>query len=332
MKRMFVVIRDKLGDSIIAFQALSTYRLAHPEDDITLMVHEHYMPLFVGERGYRFVPYRSSLQAFAWVLWQRITFRRFDVVLVLRGSGSKVAWMTRLLSANLRIHALNRYPEIFPDTPPDPGPELTSHETHIEAAMRSLRSLDPGLKYPECLRLPGLDAYHRSTEAVVICPVSDELRRTLSRDDVIRLLPAIRLRHPGKKIWILVRHSGEGGFVAGDFEGAEIRAFGAIVPLLKILGLAAAYYGVDTGLYHVAAAMGIPAVVFFGPSQPYKVVLPRQITESVRLRALGEWHCDNKGCTTPVCIHKALADWSANPSESVFPERCPLSSDLRDIV
>ncbi|WP_083518278.1 glycosyltransferase family 9 protein [Dechloromonas denitrificans] len=332
MRRMFVVIRDKLGDSVIAFQALSAYRMAHPEDDITLMVHEHYMPLFVGERGYRFVPYHSSLRAFAWVLWQRITFRRFDVVLVLRGSGSKVAWMARLLSAKLRIHALNRYPEIFPDTPTDPGPALTSHETHIEAAMRSLRSLDPELAYPKYLRLHGLDAYRRPAEAVVICPVSDELRRTLSRDDVIRLLPVIRIRHPGKKIWILVRQSGDEGFVAGDFEGAEVRAFESIIPLLKIFGLAAAYYGVDTGLYHVAAAMGIPAVVFFGPSQPYKVVLPGQMTESVRLGALGESHCDNKECTTPACIHKVIADWSATPSENVFPERCPLSPDLRDIV
>lgn len=327
MRKIFVMIRDKLGDSIIAFQALSAYRAAHPEDEITLMVHGHYMPLFAREKGYRFVPYVSSLQALAWVLWQRLTLRRFDVVLVLRGSGSKVAWIARLLSARLRIHALNRYPDIFPDTPPDPGLALTIVETHIEAAMRSLRSLDPNLQYPERLRLPGLDAYRQTSEAVVICPVSDEVRRTLSRDDVIQLLPEIRRRHPGMKVWILVRRSGEEGFMAGDLAGAEVRAFESIEPLLVLLGKAAAYYGVDTGLYHIAAAMGLPAVVFFGPSQPYKVILPGQAAEPVRLAALGQSHCDNKECTTPVCIHQAVADWSAMPRPGAdFPEGCPLLS------
>jgi ADP-heptose:LPS heptosyltransferase len=289
------------------------------------MVHGHYMPLFGREKGYRFVPYVSSAQALAWVLWQRLTFRKFDVVLVLRGSGSKVAWMARLLSAKLRLHALNRYPDIFPDTPPDPGLALTIDEIHIEAAMRSLRSLDPELQFPKRLDIPGLAAYRETPEAVVICPVSDEIRRTLSRDDVIQLLPEVRRRHPGVKIWILVRRSGEEGFVAGDLAGAEVREFESIEPLLALLGKAAAYYGVDTGLYHIAAAMGLPAVVFFGPSQPYKVILPEQETESVRLPELGQTHCDNKDCRSPVCMHKAVAQWSGSPrTDEIFPQGCPL--------
>jgi ADP-heptose:LPS heptosyltransferase len=327
MKKIFVVIRDKLGDSVISFQALAAYRAANPDDEITLMVHGHYMPLFVREKGYRFVPYVSSLQALAWAVWQRLTLRRFDVVLVLRGSGSKVAWIARLLSAKLRIHALNRYPEIFPDTPPDPGLALTINEILIEAAMRSLRSLDPGLQFPERLSLPGLSVYRQHLEAVVICPASDESRKNLSHDDVIQLLPEIRRRHPGMKIWILVRHFGDGGFLAGNLAGAEVRAFGSIEPLLAMLGKATAYYGVDTGLYHIAAAMGLPSVVFFGPTQPYKVILPAQDAEPVRLAALGQSHCDNKECKTPVCIHRAVAEWSAMPcSEVVFPEDCPLLS------
>lgn len=327
MKKIFVVIRDKLGDSVISFQALAAYRAANPDDEITVMAYRHYMPLFVGEKGYRFVPYTSSRQALIWALWQRLTLRRFDVVLVLRGSGSKVVWIARLLLAKLRIHALNRYPEIFPDTPPDPGLALTIDEILIEAAMRSLRSLDPSLQFPDRLSLPGLAVYRKSPDAVVICPVSDELRKNLSRDDVIQLLPEIRRRHPGMKVWILVRRSGEEGFVAGELAGAEVRAFESIEPLLTLLGKAGAYYGVDTGLYHIAAAMDLPTVVFFGPTQPYKVILPAQNAEPVRLAALGQSHCDNKECTTPVCIHRAVADWSAMPCpQAAFPEGCPLLS------
>jgi ADP-heptose:LPS heptosyltransferase len=325
MKRVFVMIRDKLGDTVIAFQALSEYSAAHPEDHLTVMVHKHYLPLFEREAGYHFVPYASSFQAFTWAIWQRIILRRYDVILVLRGTGIKVISIARILSGKLRIHALNRYPDVFPDTPPDPGCELTSKEHHIEAAMRALRSLDPELSYPERLHLQGLATYLMEKEAVVICPVSDEVRRTLSRDDVMRMLPEIRKRHRERKIWILVRNSGEGGFFAGDFAGAEVHPFQTVTGFLTLFGKADAYYGVDTGLYHVAAAMGIPAVVFFGPSQPYRVIMPAQKTEAVRLVPLGSRHCENKACPDPVCIHQAVADWSGVVlAKSPLPVRCPL--------
>ena len=51
MKKIFVLIRDKLGDTVIAFQALAAYRAAHPDDEITLMVHAHYLPIIATEKA-----------------------------------------------------------------------------------------------------------------------------------------------------------------------------------------------------------------------------------------------------------------------------------------
>lgn len=325
MSKHFILIRDKLGDTVIAFQALAAFRAAHPNDSFTVMVHAHYLPIFCREPGCRLVPYHSFLQAIAWALWQRITMQRFDSVVVLRGFGHKVAKLARMLLARQRIHALNRFPEVFQDSPPPPEFRDESVQTHIAPALRALRVLDSRLVAPDRLDLPGLQFYRQIAKAVVLCPVSDEIRRSLAPDDVARLLPEVRQRHPGLAVWILVRNSGEGGFVAGNFSGAEVLPFGSIERLLELLGQAAAYYGSDTGLYHVAAAMGLPSVIFFGPSQPYKVILPGQSTKAVRLAALGQLHCDLKTCKTPVCIQQATASWSSQPHPIIpFPAGCPL--------
>jgi ADP-heptose:LPS heptosyltransferase len=326
MKRLFVLIRDKLGDTVIAFQGLAAYRAMHPQDEITVMVHAHYLPLIEHEPGYRFVPYTSSLQAMLWAWRQRLFGRPYDALLVLRGFGKKVGSLARILHAKKRIHFLSRMPDIFQESPPALLPEEDARQTLIAPVVRALWQVSPGLSAPQALVLPSLSARRTQPCHVVVCPVTDEARKNISPAAVAAMLPGIRRRHPGMPIRILVRTDGEQGFEAGKpILGAEVVAFGSISGLLRELGEAATYYGADTGLYHVAAAMGIPAVVFFGPTQPYKVMLPGQNACAVRLQALGQDHCDMKGCRTPVCLQNAIALWSAGSlAASRYPEHCSL--------
>ncbi len=86
-----------------------------------------------------------------------------------------------------------------------------------------------------------------------------------------------------------------------------------------------AYYGADTGLYHLAAAMDIPATVVFGPTQPGRIILPRQNAASVRLEVLAEEHCDVKACRNPVCIEQACANLAPQPVV------IPLDADTRGL-
>lgn len=326
MKRLFVLIRDKLGDTIIAFQGLAAYRAMHPEDEITVMVHAHYLPLIDHEPGYRFVPYTSSLQAILWAWRQRIFGRPYDALLVLRGFGEKIGRLARILPTRKRIHFLGRMPDIFRESPPALSPEEDARQTLIAPVVRALRQVSPDLPAPQALALSALSARRLQPTYVVVCPVTDEARKNVSPADVATMLPGIRRRHPGMPVRILVRTPGEQGFEAGkSFLGAEVIAFRSISGLLHELGEAAFYYGADTGLYHVAVAMGIPALVFFGPTQPYKVMLPGQDAWAVRLQALGQDHCDIKGCITPICLKNAIALWSGDsPTSSNYPERCPL--------
>ncbi len=326
MKRLFVLIRDKLGDTIIAFQGLAAYRAKHPDDEITVMVHAHYLPLIAHEPGYRFIPYTSSLQAITWAWRQRIFGRPYDALLVLRGFGEKIGRIARVLPAKKRIHFLSRMGDIFRESPLAMSPEEDARQTLIAPVVRALRQVSPDLPAPQALSLPALSARRSRSRHVVVCPVTDEARKNVSPADVCTMLPEIRRRHPGMQIRILVRTTGEQGFEAGkSILDAEVRAFGSISGLLRELSEAAYYYGADTGLYHVAAAMGIPAIVFFGPTQPYKVMLPGQDAWAVRLQALGQDHCNIKGCKTPVCLQNTIALWSGDsPTSFNYPDQCPL--------
>lgn len=328
MRRLLVFVRDKLGDSVIAFQTLLSYRDAHPDDDITVVVHGHYLPLFIREAGFKFVAYRSFYLAYLWAVAQRFLGRRYDALVVLRGFGPKIVKLSRLIAADRKIHSHNRVPAVFPDSPPPFLPQERQINTHIAPSMRALRMLDPQLKDPVRLNFPVLSSMRQRQEAVVVCPISDEVRRSLTVQDVNMMLPALRKRFPGLSVRVLVRYPKENGFESCAFQDCEVRAFRDIVGMLKELAVAGAYVGVDTGIYHVAAAMGVPSIVFFGPSMPHIVVLPEQQTESVRLPEVSGRFCENEACRNPICIKRAVRAWigDARTEQDTPPENCLLTS------
>jgi ADP-heptose:LPS heptosyltransferase len=110
--------------------------------------------------------------------------------------------------------------------------------------------------------------------------------------------------------------------------GCELRTFRDLAALVEEYMQLAAWFGTDTGLYHLAAAIGLPATVFFGPTQPHKIVMPGQRNARVfRLAALGDTHCEVKSCVRPLCLHANVALWShASPMTRLdeTPPDCPL--------
>ena len=55
------------------------------------------------------------------------------------------------------------------------------------------------------------------------------------------------------------------------------------------------------------------------------VMLPGQDAWAVRLQALGQDHCNIKGCKTPVCLQNTIALWSGDsPTSFNYPDQCPL--------
>ncbi|QEL66349.1 hypothetical protein OTERR_28730 [Oryzomicrobium terrae] len=329
-KSVLFLVRDKLGDSLLAVAVALAYARNNPEVHVTVMVREDYAPLFAAVDEVELVFYKSALQAQAWALWARLTRPAFDAFAVLRGFGPRVKRLGRLVRARRKIYMNGRFAEVFPEFP-----QVDFHDSEnapiIDASWRVAQVLDSNLKKPERLLFPGLQAMRREAgqdEFVGICPLTDEARKDLSRQAVLALVDRIKADHPGIPVKILVRNFGDKGFVQGEIGGAEVVAFQDIPGLLACFSAMRAYYGADTGLYHVAAAMGIPCHVLFGPTQPYKILLPGQNAWGWRVAGLGERHCAEKQCRTPLCIDRAAANLAGTRDVAAavgeMPAACPL--------
>jgi hypothetical protein len=115
---------------------------------------------------------------------------------------------------------------------------------------------------------------------------------------------------------------------AGLPAGAEFFFFPQLSDLVQGLSSLACIYCTDTGLYHLAASMGIPATVFYGPTQPWRnMMLGQPAASSVRLAVLGGGHCEEKTCESPLCIEAAIrcfADGAPLTGFAGTPAGCPL--------
>jgi len=320
----FFVIRGKLGDTLIAWASVAAYAERHPEAEITLLVRSNYVPLLEHERGARLVAFGSRVEMIAKLLWLRVTRPAFDALAVLWGFGAPIEWIGRLVRARRKIYLDARFASLFPEYPAP-----ARDEYQLDPAWRVLRCLDSDLPRPQRLRLPGLASLRRpQPEAIALVPVADEERRSIDAVHVARLARAIERRHPGDPIWILL-DPGEAARIGGELPAAaKCVTFATLEELLDRYARLKAWYGTDTGPYHLAVAMGIPATVFFGPTQPAKNSFPGQTgLVRVRLSALGNEHCEEKQCMRPVCLHQAIANFAGDavaPELEETPPNCPL--------
>ncbi len=325
-RRVLFVIRDKLGDSLLAFATVQQYLRLRPGDDVTVLMRKDYAELVAGEGGFALVRYRGGAQALLWALMQRLFAPPFDALVVLRGFGDRVRKLGALIPARRRISFSGKLAPTFGEWPP----AFDSLDwSLVEPSFRAAAVLEPGLAMPDRLDLPGLrTAVATGGEGFVgVCPITDEKRKDLTQRSLDPLLDHIARTHPGVPIRILVRDGAEGLFDLKGRARCELVNFRDLHRLRGLFGTMSAYYGADTGLYHLAAAMGIPATVVFGPTQPGRIILPRQDAASVRLEVLAEVHCDVKSCRNPVCIEQACANLGSDPvviQLDTTPPECPL--------
>lgn len=318
-RRVLFVIRDKLGDSLLAFATVRSYLDARPRDEVTVLMRQDYAQLVAGEAGFRLVRYRGGAQALLWAIGQRLWVPPYDAVVVLRGFGGRLAQIGRLLPARRKISFSATQRKVFAETPP---PFADDDWPLIDASWRAAAILEPALPRPDSLDLPSLYRDGREQRFIGICPVTDEKRKDLTPVGLACLVEHIR-SGSDLPIKILVR----GGGSAFDLPGCEVVEFGDLSRLCRLYRQMAAYYGADTGLYHLAVAMNIPATVVFGPTQPKRVILPRQRAASVRLSVLGDTHCDVKQCDRPLCVEQACANLMARHEllpQAGLPAQCPL--------
>ena len=337
-RRVLFVLRTKLGDTLIHFQTVRAFAARHAGDDVWLLTRADYAPLLEGEPGVRLVRFANRAAMIVKLLWLRVTQPAFDALAVLIGYGPAMLQIAKLVRAKRRLFFDARFPEAYPEHPP-----AYAETNLVDRSWQTARLLDPDLPRPVALALPALAATRSPRAAsegpVGVVPLSNELRKNMDAATLGALVAQVQARHPGRRVWVILNPTDRGadGIRAAPLpEGAELRTFRKLAELVPILRELGAWYGTDTGLYHLAVAMGIPATVFFGPTQPKLIVMPAQSDVSaVRIEALGDAHCDEKACTRPACLHQAVAVWHgrrAAPRLDDVPSGCPLRAARPDAL
>jgi len=327
-RRVLFVIRDKFGDSLLAFAIVQAYLALHPDDEVTVLMRSDYADLVCAEPGFALVRYRNALQAMLWALRHRLFGKPFDALVVLRGFGPRVRRLGRLIRARRKINLDGRLAPEFPEWPAPLDDAAQETFPLPLASYRAAALYEPALEMPQKLHIPSLSRLRidGGADFVGVCPVTDEKRKDLSQQSLEMLLEHIARTEPGVPVKILVRKDAERLYTVAGRSGCELVNYGTLSKLTTYFARMKAYYGADSGLYHFAAAMDIPCAVVFGPTQPKRIVLPRQRAQSIRLAVLRDRHCGVISCRRPVCIDQALANLAGSGPQSLegAPAACPL--------
>ncbi len=341
MKVVFV-IRAKMGDTLIAFASVRHYADLYPDDDVTLLVRKDYGKVLRGEAGIRIVAFGSRIEMIAKLLWMRMKGESFDVLAILWGYGNPIRRIGELVKARRKISMDGSFPEIFHERP-----STVNYERLVEQSWLVIRVFRPEFSRPESLRLSiGAKNHPADSSArgpIAVVPLSAEERKNLDPRALEMLMRQISRAHPDRKLWIFVNRSDAGSEAILRLSlpaFAEFKHFSSLLDLARAYEQVSHWYGVDTGLCHLAIGMGIPSTVFFGPTQPAKVLLAgRSGVRWVRSRVLANDHCEEKSCTRPLCLHRGVAGFCGEETATTMldvPSACPLhaftENDQRDIV
>jgi ADP-heptose:LPS heptosyltransferase len=324
-----MLVRGKLGDTLAAWASIRSYGDRHPDERIWVAVRKNYAFLFAEEPGVRLIPFASSLELFARLLRLRLG-GKLDKLAVIWGFGKQIPRIARLSGAPLKAYLDNRFGPVFNAIAPAQPNDYIS-----DASWRVTRLLDPDLPRPLALSIPSLAARRRAStpNAICIVPVADEARRTMGRQTLDELIATARQRFPGAPLQLLGNPQDKALqplIAAGLPADVELKPFPELAQLVDALCHCRHLLTTDTGVYHLAAAMGVPATVFFGPTQPGKTVMPEQ-PEIIRMRVerLGNAHCEVKDCQQPYCLEQAVRRWGGKTTAGSQPllKGCLLESE-----
>jgi heptosyltransferase-3 len=322
VQRIGVFKMRNIGDVLMITPLLRALRETFPTARITVIVNAGTEAMLAGNPDVDdVIVYRRDEGG---ALGRELDFlrqlrrRRFDLTIGLT-EGSRTAWCSLLSGARYRLGSahyswsrfdLRRrcYNMPAPSWPPSTMHEVDRHFFLLEAAGLRLKSTKPG---PLCLMVPDEArrwaeeqvASLRPARLVHVHPVSrwlwkcwddramaamiDWLQEERGARVLVTTGPVERERERARAIVALCRTKPV--FFDGGLSLAQTAALSAV---------SCGYFGVDTAPMHMAAAVGVPVVALFGPTNP---------------ASWGPWTDRQRALSAPCpCneAHREVCDWS----------------------
>jgi heptosyltransferase III len=256
--RILFVTATRIGDAVLSTGLLSHVVARFPGARVTIAAGPVAAPLFEAVPALdRLLIVRKQRWGLHWLaLYAHVVSRHWDLVVDLRGSA--LAWMLRagerrvMAKGDAREHRVRQLARLF-DLDPPPAPVLWTAPSHDRAAEALL---PPG---PPVLAIgPAANWRGKQWRAERFAELA---RRLIAADGPL----------PGARIAVLaaVHERAQAAALLSAMPPGEVIDLVGKTDLLTaaaVLRRSALFIGNDTGLMHIAAAVGTPTLGLFGPS------------------------------------------------------------------
>lgn len=283
MTRQILVIRlGSLGDVILASAPLLNLRLSFPDSDITLLTKQRFADLARQMSGVDQVVAlddSSSLRGY-YNLLVDLDARNYSDIVDLHGNLR--SWFARqLITASRRVVYPRRRQERLDIVHTHKYPETWPHT--IDLYNEAIVELG-GRVFCHRPVLPGEASFDSrgdlpfaGTPYVVIAPGAAHPNKQWPMDRFAELARHLQSRYGLAIVWVTTfAESGCSGLQKSLPQGAFAEMIGQPLPrLARLFSGARLAISNDSGLMHLASAVGIPVLALFGPTHPTLGFAPR---------------------------------------------------------
>jgi histidinol-phosphate phosphatase family protein len=290
MQRRILVIRfGSLGDVILTSPAVLNLKLAYPGAELVFLTKARFRPiveLFNGVDGVVTIPDRASARELTRTAYD-LDRQGFDIVVDLHGNMR--SWFTRsIVSADFKPVYPKRRLERWRVTRREKSlPENYPHTIDLyNDTLNQLNQFRPARR--PLVRTPDLSGAHASLfdtniRTVLVAPGAAHLNKAWPTE---RFADVIRGLHRGRDVrflWV-VTGAERREYPSPEFDAGENVMELVDLPLDQLAAVTASSNLVianDSGVGHLASAVGTPVLSIFGPTHPALGFSPRGLRDEL---------------------------------------------------
>jgi len=287
-KKILVVRFGSLGDLILCSAAIANLRLSFPEHEIHLLTKERFrdvVEMIEGIDELVTLPAGAGLASYLKIL--RETNRRgYDFVVDLHGNPR--SWLARLLvGANKKMVYPKRRRERYLLT--RKGRELPTTWPHtIDLYNQAVEQLGGKTPCKRPVLTPQRDGVPESIAdddrpLVVVVPGAAHETKQYPQERFEAIALKLHQIHSARIVWAVADNSSASSVLGEELSSGDYIELvnSSLNQLAAVVAKAAVTVSNDSGIAHLASAVGTPVVAVFGPTHPVLGFAPRGLFDQV---------------------------------------------------